>query len=106
VRQEAERRARALETEIADRERSNVERENARKSHATRFFGESHLKFGVGSSAETRCAERQKLVRQIKKLVKAEAQDSPQIQEQLQEARVRLAYVLVSYELPDAMSHR
>lgn len=82
-----------------------MERENARKSHATRFFGESHLRSGAGISAEAWSAERQKLVRQIKKLVKAGAQDSPQIQEQLQEARVRLAYVLVSYRPPEAMSH-
>ncbi|CAO1621831.1 unnamed protein product [Parajaminaea phylloscopi] len=80
VRQEAERRLASLESDLALRESSAKERKNAERYHKVRFF------------------ERQKLVRQIKKLKKrmadVEGEDAAALQADLEEKRVLLHYVL------------
>lgn len=76
VRQEAERRLISLEADLAKREESEKERKNADRYHKVRFF------------------ERQKLVRQIKKIKKGKGTANDD--EELKEKRVLLNYVLVS----------
>lgn len=84
MRQEAERRLASLESDLARKESSEKERKNAERYHKVRFF------------------ERQKLVRQIKK-VKKEMAEQPEkkrkkLEAELREKRVLLNYVLVSLE--------
>lgn len=84
VRQEAERRLILLESDLAEKESSQKERKNAERYHKVRFF------------------ERQKLVRQVKKIKKRIDEDGEsskkqaKLKEDLQEKRILLNYVLVS----------
>lgn len=84
VRQEAERRLISLESDLAEKESSQKERKNAERYHKVRFF------------------ERQKLVRQIKKIKKRIEEDGEsskkqaKLKEDLHEKRILLSYVLVS----------
>lgn len=84
MRQEAERRLASLESDLARKESSEKERKNAERYHKVRFF------------------ERQKLVRQIKKLKKEMAEQPEKkrkkLEAELREKRVLLNYVLVSLE--------
>lgn len=83
VRQEAERRLISLEEDLEARQSSEHDRKNAERYHKVRFF------------------ERQKLVRQIKKVKKAMAAgtkdgERDSLDAKLHEKRVLLNYVLVS----------
>ncbi|PWN30509.1 hypothetical protein BDZ90DRAFT_229524 [Jaminaea rosea] len=77
VRQEAQRRLLSLQSDLAKRESSQKERKNADRYHKVRFF------------------ERQKLVRQIKKIKKdRKGKGADDDDEELKEKRVLLNYVL------------
>ncbi|PWN23811.1 hypothetical protein BCV69DRAFT_254515 [Microstroma glucosiphilum] len=80
VRQEAERRLASLESDLARKESSEKERKNAERYHKVRFF------------------ERQKLVRQIKK-VKKEMAEQPEKKRKKLEAELREKRVLLNYVL-------
>lgn len=82
VRQEAMRRLESLQADLARREFSTKERKNAERYHKVRFF------------------ERQKLVRQIRKIKRrideSDGEGAGTLQKELHEKRVLLHYVLVS----------